>query len=191
MKRNNRHTATLHFILIFFMLFFAGTRTAHTQIVLKLEEALETAMENSPVIRRTQLNLERSRELLNAQKAALKSQFSLSLNPFNFSLDRTFNRFFSEWSTNKTKESIGTFTISQPIKKTDGTLALINRLSWQDSYSEYQDVRDITYTNNLYLSFQQPIFTYNRTELATRDWSLIWNQPYSRSLSRSCLSNGR
>ena len=33
------------------------------------------------------MNLERSSEMLNAQKASLKSQFSLTLNPFNFDKD--------------------------------------------------------------------------------------------------------
>ncbi|MBA7570326.1 hypothetical protein ES708_12075 [subsurface metagenome] len=137
------------------------------QRTLTLDEALAIAMENSPDIRRSQLNLERSQEMLNAQRAALKSRFSLTLNPFSYDSDRTFNRFFSEWSTNKTTESTGTFTISQPIASVDGTLSLINRLSWQDSYSEYQDNRDKSFNNSMYLNYTHPIFTYNRTTLAT------------------------
>ena len=172
MEKKRRHTYTLNFILIFFMLFLVGTRTAHTQTILTLEKALEIARENSPNIRSTRLNLERSQELLNAQRAALKSQFSFRFNPFNFSQDQTFYTPFSAWTTNKTKGSTSTFTISQPIKQTDGTLALTNRLSWQDSYSDYKDVRNISYSNNLAISFQQPIFTYNRTEMSTRQLEL-------------------
>lgn len=138
------------------------------QRVLTLQDALDIAMQNSPDIRRSQLNLQRSRESLNAQKAALKSQFSLSITPMDYRNERIFNSFFSRWNTNETKTSYGTFTIWQPIKWTDGTLALINRFAWQDVYSEFQNARSKTFSNNLYLSFQQPIFSYNRTQIALR-----------------------
>jgi outer membrane protein TolC len=137
-----------------------------SQTALTLEHALEIAKFNSPDVKRSELNLERRRELLNAQNAGLKSNFSLSLTPLDYNQDRSFNQFFSIWNTSDTKMSLGTFTISQPIKWTDGTLALINRFSWQDSYSEYQDQRSKTFSNNLYLSLEQPLFTYNRTKLA-------------------------
>ena len=129
-------------------------------------------MENSPDIKQTRLQLERSRELLNAQNASLKSQFSLSLNPFSYSQDRTFNKMFSAWNTTETQESDGTFIIRQPIKQTDGTLSLINSFSWQDSYSDYLDVTTKSYNNNIYLNFEQPIFTYNRTKLELKELEL-------------------
>ncbi|MBT4483481.1 MAG: TolC family protein [Candidatus Latescibacteria bacterium] len=169
MKRNTFITAALCIII---ELCISGLHPARAQMVITYEKALNIAMENSPDIKRTSLNLERSSEMLNAQKASLKSQFSLTLNPFSFDKNRTFNRLFSAWNTNETKESLGTFTISQPIKKTDATLSLINRLSWQDSYSDFQGIRDKSFNNNLYISFQQPIFTYNRTQLELRELEL-------------------
>jgi len=138
------------------------------QRVLTLQEALEIAMEKSPDIQRSKLNLQRSSESLNAQKAALKSQFSLSVTPADYRNERVFNSFFSRWNTNETKAFSGRFTISQPIRWTDGTLALINSFGWQDVYSEFQKTRSKTFSNNLYLSLQQPVFTYNRTEMALR-----------------------
>ncbi len=160
-------------IILCLSLFFSVSITIYAQTLITYDGALEIAMENSPNIKRTLLSLERSRELLNAQNAALKSSFRLSLNPFSFSRDRTFNRFFSAWSTNESKESMGTFSITQPIKETDGTLSLINRFSWQDSYSDYgEGKRDKTFNNNLYLSFEQPIFTYNRTKLELTELEL-------------------
>ncbi len=141
---------------------------AQAQRVLTLQEALDIAMQKSPDIQRSQLNLQRSSESLNAQKAALKSQFSLSVTPVDYRNERVFNSFFSRWNTNETKTSSGTFTISQPIRWTDGTLALINRFAWQDAYSEFQNARSKTFSNNLYVSLQQPIFTYNRTQIALR-----------------------
>ncbi len=143
-----------------------------SQEVLTLERALEIAAAKSPDIARSQLDLIRSRETLNAQKAALKSQFRLSLSPYSFSQDRTFNDFLSAWSTSSTASSQGIFTISQPIAATDGTLALTNRMSWQDSKSDYRGVRDRSFNNNLNLTFTQPIFTYNRTKLQMRGLEL-------------------
>ena len=136
-----------------------------SQTSLTLAEAVEIAAAKSPDIRRARLNLERSRESLNAQNAALKSQFSLSINPFEYNRARQFNTFFSTWNTSEEKSSSGTFRISQPIQWTDATLSLINRFEWRDSFSEFQDERSKTFSNNLYISYAQPLFTYNRTRL--------------------------
>lgn len=168
---NRRSRITILFILVGIVAGFhipAGI----TQTTLTLEHALEVAQENSPSIKRLELQLERRQQLLNAQNAALKSQFSLSLNPIEYTRDRQFNRLFSIWNTSESKESYGTFMISQPIKWTDGTLALINRFSWQESFSEFQGEERRSFNNNLYLSFEQPIFTYNRTKLALLELEL-------------------
>ncbi|MCE5250763.1 TolC family protein [bacterium] len=156
--------------------------------VLTLEKSLEIAKSNSPDIKQTELDLVQSRESLNAQKAALKSNFSLSLNPFSYNSDRTFNNLFSLWNTNRTSTSSTTFTISQPVTWSDGTLALTNKLSWQNSYSEYQDVTTKTYDNNLYISYQQPLFTYNTTKLQLRDLELTMeNTEYSYAIKKLAL----
>ncbi len=155
--------------LTLLLLFSSG---AGAQTILTYDSAMDIAMENSPDIRRTKLDLERSSEMLKAQEAALKSNFRLTLNPFSFSRNREFNTFLSDWSSTKTTSSRGTFSITQPIAKTDGTLSLINNFSWQDSYSEYRDIRDKSFNNNLYLNFDQPIFTYNRTRLDLRELEL-------------------
>jgi len=177
MKRRKRYTTIAWWmILVVLTALVTGYSNSSAQTTLTLDGALEIAMENSPEIKGTKLDLERSRSMLDAQTAALKSQFNLRLNPFNYSSDRVFNTFLSDWSTTKTKSSLGTFTISQPITATDGTLALTNRFSWQDSHSDYTDTRRKTYDNNLYLSFSQPIFTYNRTKLETRELELDLEQ---------------
>jgi len=172
MERNNLFLYTTRTLLILLTLLISGAPGVHAQGILTLENAMEIAMDNSPDIKRTSLNLERSREMLNAQNAALKSQFRLTLNPFSYSRDKTFNNALSAWISSDSKLSQGTFTISQPIKQTDGTLSLNNRFSWQDSYSDYHDIRDKAFNNNLYLSFDQPIFTYNRTKLELRELEL-------------------
>jgi outer membrane protein len=155
---------------------------------LTLQAALDIAEENSPSIKRTRLNLVRSRENLNAQRAALKSNFSLSINPFEYSHNREFSDLVSQWNTRETTTSFGTFTISQPIVATDATISLINRFSWQNSYSEYNDTRTKSFSNNLSLNINQPLFTYNRTKLQIRELELaLENSQLSYAIQRLSL----
>ncbi len=145
---------------------------AQARRVLTLEDALATAMERSPRIKHSKLDLERSEASLTAANARLKSKFSLAVTPIEYSNFTQFNDLFSTWYTQETTESYGTFQIDQPIKWTDGTLSLINRFSWKDSYSEYNDERNKSYSNNLYINLQQPLFTYNRTKMNLRSLEL-------------------
>jgi outer membrane protein len=162
-----------HFVLFYLILFMSYSQFSFAQEPFTLERALETAMKNSPQIRRYQLDLENRLQALNAGKAGLKSQFGLTLNPFDYSHQRRFYNFFSKYLTSETKQSMGTFSIRQPIIWTDGTLTLINDFGWLDSYSEYQDTKSKYFSNDLYLSFTQPIFTYNRTKLRLRELELV------------------
>lgn len=147
--------------------------TANAQQILTLESAMDIARSNSPDIRRSILNLTNSEESLKAQNAALKSNFSLNVTPFSFDQTRAFDTYNSVWNTSKTTQSFGTFTITQPILPTDGTISLVNRLGWQDSYSENgRNLTPKTFSNNLYLSIAQPLFTYNRTKLTLKGLEL-------------------
>jgi outer membrane protein len=166
---NNRLNLAVLIAVLIFGIFPTGL---FAQRVITMQEALEIATENSPQIRNAKINLERSRELLNAQKAALKSRFSLTLEPFRYTHDRQFNDLFSTWNTSETKQSSGVFSIAQPLLWTDGTLALRNQFAWRNSYSEFQNTKNETYNNNLYLTFDQPLFTYNRTRLQLADVQL-------------------
>jgi len=142
------------------------------QRILRLEDALLIAAETSPNIIRVKLNLERSQELLKAQRAAQKSNFSLSVNPLGFSNDRSFDEFNNRWYSRNSLNSSGSFTVSQPIVATDGNLSLTNRFSWQNTYSEVTDKELSTFTNNLFLRFDQPLFTYNQTKMALEELEL-------------------
>jgi outer membrane protein len=158
------------------------------QTGMTLENALAVAETNSPAIRRTMLSLVRSQENLNAQRAALKSSFSLSVNPFSYNHSREFNDLISRWNTRETKESFGSFNIVQPIVATDARLSLTNRLSWKDSYSEYNNSRTTGFSNNLYLSLDQPIFTYNRTKMQLKQLELnLENAQLSYAIQRLSL----
>lgn len=157
--------------IILFALAFS-IQVVNAQKILKLSDALEIAWSNSPDIQKSLLSLERSEQSLIAQNAALKSSFSLSLTPFSYDMSRSFNDFYSTWNTNENYQSFGTFTVSQPILLTDGTVSLINRMGWQDNYSEFSDTRSKTFSNNLYLSINQPLFTYNKTKLQLKELEL-------------------
>ena len=158
--------------IVLSILLMTGAKLLFAQEPLTLDRAIEISMKNSPEIKRFYLNLERSQQLLNAQKASLKSQLSLTLTPYNYSHRRQFYNFLSKYYTSETKQSTGQFSIRQPIKWTDGTLFLINEFGYVDSYSEFQGERNKTYSNDLYLRFTQPIFTYNRTKLELRELEL-------------------
>lgn len=157
------------------------------QTLLTLEKAIDIAGSNSPDIKRSALNLERYRETLNAQKASLKSQFRLNLTPAEYSNTREFDTRFSEWYTNETFNTSGTFRVDQRIPITDGTLSLVNRLEWQKSISDFQNEKtdNESFINNLYLSLNQPLFTYNQTKLELKEIELDYeNASISYSLQK-------
>jgi outer membrane protein TolC len=114
----------------------------------------------------------RSQENLNAQNAALKSNFALTLNPLSYTQNREFNDLISDWNSRTTTESYGNFTISQPIVLTDARISFSNRFGFYDSYSEYSNSSTQGFSNNMSISLDQPLFTYNRTKLALKELQL-------------------
>ncbi|MCJ7446725.1 MAG: TolC family protein [Bacteroidales bacterium] len=159
-------------IILLFILFIFNILNSFSQKGLVLEEALQIAEANSPSMKKVRLSLVRSQENLNAQNAALKSNFSLSVNPIGYSQIRAFNDLISKWNSTRTTESFGLFTISQPIVLTDARVSLVNRFGYKDSYSEYTDLTTKGFSNELSLNLDQPLFTYNRTKLQLRELEL-------------------
>ena len=151
--------------LIIYIILFICVLPGFSQQGLTLEQSLSIAESNSPTMKKTRLSLTRSQENLNAQNAALKSNFSLTLNPIGYSQNRAFNDLISKWNTQTTTESYGLFTISQPIVLTDARVSLTNRFGYKDSYSEYTSTTTKGFSNNLSVNLDQPLFTYNRTKL--------------------------
>lgn len=137
------------------------------QIPLTIEQALDIAEENNPDLKASKLNLERYQQNLVAQRASLKSKFSLDLNPLNYSRARRFDNRLSQWYTNETLNTSGTFMIQQPILQTDGEISLINTFGWQDNQSTVEGIDNTNraFSNDLYLRLNQPIFTYNRRKM--------------------------
>ena len=104
--------------------------TSQGQIPLTIDKAMEIAQENSPSLRRSYMNLERYKQNLLAQKASLKSRFSLNLNPVDYNKNRRFDNRLSQWYTNETFNTSGTFQVDQPILWTDGTISAKEAVSY-------------------------------------------------------------
>jgi outer membrane protein len=155
-------------LIILIILLLQGS-VSFSQQGLTLEQALKVAELNSPSMKKTRLGLVRSQENLNAQNASLKSKFSLTLNPIEYTQNREFNDLISKWNSRKTTESYGNFTVSQPIVLTDARISLVNRFGYYDSYSEFSAATTKGFSNNLSLSLDQPLFTYNRTKLSLKE----------------------
>jgi outer membrane protein len=142
------------------------------QDILTLDRAFQIAETNSPDLQQSLLNLERYQKNLEAQRAALKSRFSLDVAPVGYSQQRRFDNRVSEWYTNKSFESNVLFRVEQPVLPTDGTISLTNEFGWQSSYSDASDIESKVFYNNLYLNFNQPLFTYNRQKLELKELEL-------------------
>ncbi|MCL3782427.1 TolC family protein [Prolixibacteraceae bacterium JC049] len=161
-------------LLIFSIGLLSLSGEVQAQKALTLDKALEFAEQNSPDMQKSLFNLERFQQNLKAQKLALKSRFSLTLNPVEYSNNRRFDNRLSQWYTNESFSTSGTFRVDQPILPTDGTLSLINRFSWQDNSSKVggQDNGNKAFSNNLYLSLNQPLFTYNKRKIELKSLEL-------------------
>jgi len=173
---------------IFFLAFFLlmGSKILLAQQILTLEHTLELAMQNSPKIQSSLLDMKRYQETLKAKKAALKSQFTLTLNPLNYSKKRSFDEFSSTWYTNESWGSSGTLKISQPILLTDGTVSLVNNFGWQKSTSTVvSNQTNKAFSNDLYLSVSQPLFTYNKLKVELKEIELnLENSKLSYALKK-------
>lgn len=174
-------------ILLIFFVILKPTLRSFSQEALTLDKALMVAEKNSPDIKRSLLNLERFQKNLEAQRAALKSSFSLDVSPLNFSRNRRFDSRVSQWYTNENLSTNALFTVSQPILFTDGILSLTNQFGWQRSKSDAlaANPESKIFYNNLYLNFQQPLFTYNRLKLQLKELELSFeNANISYALQR-------
>jgi outer membrane protein len=165
-----KHWILLLIVVLMNLLPFKG----FSQTGLTLEQALTVAESNSPSILKTRLNLIRSQENLNAQKAALKSNFSLSINPISYSQNRAFNTNLSSFNTTKDLQSSGAFTVSQPILLTDATVSLSDNFSYYNNFENqlFPKQTGETFNNDLSIKLNQPLFTYNRTKLQLKTLQL-------------------
>ena len=165
---------------------------ATAQISMTLDDALNYSIEHSPDLQRALMNLRRYEFSLKAQRASLKSKFSLTLNPITYSRNRYFENRLSEWYTNESFASTGTFSISQPIIWTGATVSLNNRFGWQNNKSSLAggENDNSAYSNDLYLSITQPLFRVNQIKLDFKNIELDYeNALINYALQRLNLEN--
>jgi outer membrane protein TolC len=170
MKKTKTKQLQVLFLLVFML--GLGAFTVQAQEALTLAKALSIAETGSPDLQQSLLNLERYQKNLEAQRAALKSRFSLEVNPVNYSKQRRFDTRVSEWYTNENFETSTLFRVEQPILITDGTISLTNEFGWSSNASTSTDIESEVFFNNLYLNLNQPLFTYNRLKLELKTLEL-------------------
>lgn len=161
--------------LLWLLIFFLLTGFTHQTFAeeLTLVRALEIAFNNSPSIQAAAYNLDISEHNLNAQIAGNKSQFNLTLTPYQYSNVKVFNELTSKYNVQELSKSEARLTVTQPIKWTDGELTLTNRFGWQEASSSFTgSVKDSTFNNSLFLTLSQPIFTYNRLKMQITELEL-------------------
>ncbi|MDR1562248.1 MAG: TolC family protein [Dysgonamonadaceae bacterium] len=143
---------------------------AASQNVLTIERALEFAQENSPAVKQELMSIERNRLNLKAQRAALKSNFSLTLNPVGYSVSRKFRDYDGQWYTSESFQTGGSLQIVQPILLTDGVISLRNNFSWQNSSVNENGVNvgNNAFLNSLTLNLEQPLFLSNSLKRALK-----------------------
>ncbi len=169
-KRNLRPQSLLWLLVLF--LSIGSTRQAIAQ-ELTLEKSLEIAFKNSPSIQAAAYNLDISRHNLNAQIAGNKSQFNLTLTPYQYSNAKVFNELSSQYNVQELTKSEAQLSISQPIIWTDGEITLTNKFGWQEASSSFTgSVKESTFNNSLFLTFSQPLFTYNRKQMVITELEL-------------------
>lgn len=142
------------------------------QQILTLEKALEIAYVHNPSLVQSRYSLEQNQLNLKVQKASLRSQFSLNVNPFRYTRNNIYDSYNSTWYTSETKRSGGTLGITQPIKWTDGTISLVNEFEWQDATNKNRAQNNKSFNHDLSLRIEQPLFTYNRTKIKLKELEL-------------------
>ncbi|MDE5419311.1 TolC family protein [Labilibaculum sp. DW002] len=170
-------------IFVFVGVILLSSFYAQAQKKITLDEALLIAFSNSPDIKKSKINMEQNKERLNARLASLRSQFSFDFMPISYNKTESYDEYFSKWNTSENKGAGGTFTVLQPIKLTDGRLSLQNEFGYQDNYSEASNSNYSGFNNSLYLQYDQPLFTYNKTKMdLTRNELNLENATLSYSI---------
>ena len=158
-----KHTLALALLIVY------GISYSGAQDLLTLDKALNIAFEHSPSLIQSKLSLEQRQLNLKAQNASLKSQFSLDVNPFNYTRNNQYDSYNSKWFANENMTSSASFGIQQPIKWTDGKISLYNDFSWQDASNKTSGGKNTSYNHNISLRIEQPLFTYNKTKMELKE----------------------
>ncbi len=162
---------------------------AQRTIDLTLESAVEIMMNNSYQIKQLEMGIERTRLLLKAQQAGLKSRVYMNLQSPDLN-----NTSDYKWNSNLQRNEIVRenstrwqmdLAIRQPVilfgYPTNGNIA-INYRVYRYNQRENGD-NFINYYNRLYLSFEQPLFQPNRLKNELEEAELDLEEDELRYLS--------
>lgn len=145
-----------------------GQLKLEAQELYTLEKTLEVAFQNSPDIINQKLGLDSKRQDVNATKAGLKSEFALEINPLYYKKTRDFQQYANDYVNTLSFSPQGNFTISQPIKATDGKIVFSDNFGFSNYKVGDKDPVN-TFVNNITLSINQPLFKkYNSNKMGLR-----------------------
>jgi outer membrane protein len=145
----------------------AHAQVARNPVELSLERLVELGLRDSYRVRQLQLDIERTRSLLRAEQAGLKSRVELEIAAPEFEVlseekwnsDLQRNELISE-NTQRWEVDL---SIRQPVIlfgfPTNGYLSLNNRIY---RYRQIGDEDDISYYNRYFIGYNQPLFQPNR-----------------------------
>jgi len=136
---------------------------------LTLESAVRMTIDDSYRVRRLRLDVERTRSLLQAQRAGLKSRVFM-----NFQTPEFERISESKWNSTLGRNEIVRehsqrwqfdFSIEQPVilfgYPTNGYLSLNNRVYRYTQFAEDEDQDDVRYYNRYFVQYRQPFFQPN------------------------------
>ena len=167
-------------------------------IELTLERMVELTMSSSFTVRRLNLEVERDRYNLKAQRARLKSSVDLDLTIPAFRLTSE-----PKWNSDLQKDEIiqehtrrweGELSIRQPVilfgYPTNGYISINSRMYRYNQIDDEGD-SDVDYYNRYYISYSQPLFQPNRlkndleqAELSLEDTQLDFRRDIVSLVSR-------
>jgi outer membrane protein TolC len=145
-----------------------STSASQAPIDLSLDRMVELGLQDSFRVRHLQLEVERTRSLLSAERAGLKSRVSLNIsapqfqaisdNKWNSTLQR------NELIREDTRRFQMDLSVRQPVilfgYPTNGVLSLNNRMY---RYTQVNEAgRDTTFYNRYFIAYDQPLFQPNR-----------------------------
>ncbi len=93
--------------------------------------------------------------------------------------------------TTESKGITSDLSISQPIKFSDGNITLHNVFAYRDNTSDYLGIHNSEfkgYSNDFFIAYSQPIFTYNRLKMQLKQLRLsLENATLSYAIQRLFL----
>lgn len=136
-------------------------------INLTVERMAELGLRDSYQIRRLVLEIERTRSLLRAEQAGLKSRVEMEISAPEYEAisDYKWNSILqrNELIHENTRRGEVDVSIRQPVilfgYPTNGYLSLNNRMY---RYTQLNEERDIRYYNRYFIAYEQPLFQPNR-----------------------------